>query len=121
MLIMILGILAQATASSAVNPPAPTTVSAQSEVDGPPAWCPNPKSTRYYPAKAARREVEGSVVLTCRVTDFRRFTDCVIEKEEPAGYGFGDAAQVMAQCLMKGDPGSDDRRTFPINFKLPRG
>jgi TonB family protein len=44
------------------------------------------------PPRAVAEKVTGEAVLKCAITAQGEFADCIVATEEPAGYGFGDAA-----------------------------
>lgn len=46
---------------------------------------------RYYPQRAQEREQQGRVQLLCEIQEDGSIT-CSIDSEEPAGWGFGEAA-----------------------------
>jgi protein TonB len=78
----------------------------------------------YYPDRAQRRGISGAVVLRCRVTDAFGMADCVVESEQPPGYGFGQAALKIATTAIL--PTKDKESVspgqvvhFPVRFKLP--
>lgn len=59
-------------------------------------------------ARAEEEEAPGVVQLTCQVGKKARLSRCVIVKEEPAGYGFGEAAAMPILRL-----GHVDAAKFP--------
>jgi protein TonB len=72
------------------TPPAPPII-----VD--PRWLQVPRDlARYYPARAAEAEVEGSATLDCLVEISGRL-DCSLVSETPPDWGFGRAAMRIAQ------------------------
>ena len=44
-----------------------------------------------YPERAADADIEGMAVINCQVGDDGGLTRCVVEQENPKGYGFGAA------------------------------
>ena len=80
---------------------------------------------RAYPAEAVKANVEGDVVLHCRVTAAGQLADCGVLRETPQGAGFGAAALSLTPLFEareqtpEGGPkrGSDIR--LPIRFRLP--
>jgi TonB family protein len=82
---------------------------------------------RYYPQKAVRAHIPGSVVLECKALASGVLTSCKVIAEVPAGYDFGDAGLKMT-CLFKMKP-TDPATTpaegrtvrVPLQFKLPDG
>jgi protein TonB len=83
------------------------------------APCPKAADIRYYPARAQRLSVEGKAIVACDVDVGGHLSQCTVISEEPANYGFGEAATVMAHCLMKMHDGHPGRTTVPLQFKLP--
>jgi len=70
-----------------------------------------------YPPRAANAEVEGSVTINCEVGPDYRLTRCVIERESPIGYGFGEATVFLflKYAQVKSDhraPGEWQRFTY---------
>lgn len=51
----------------------------------------------YYPDLAARNHIGGRVSLNCVVGENLALDDCRLQSETPTGYGFGDAALLMAR------------------------
>ncbi|MBW8815351.1 MAG: TonB family protein [Caulobacterales bacterium] len=84
-----------------------------------PFKCPVWSGTLYYPERAAWKRVEGQAVVNCAVSSSGRLSDCRVLNETPGGWGFGQAAVVMAQCLMQGEHQPAGRADVPITFKLP--
>lgn len=61
-----------------------------------PTWVERPRDlARYYPDRARLRGVEGEALLDCRVDVFGALA-CRVERETPAGWGFGEAALRIA-------------------------
>ena len=46
---------------------------------------------KFYPARAVATKTEGDVAATCAVTMGGSLTQCVIDSENPEGFGFGKA------------------------------
>lgn len=84
-----------------------------------PFKCPTWSGTLYYPELAAWKRIEGEAVVNCAVSAKGRLSDCHTVAETPPGWGFGDAAVITAQCLLKGEPQSAGRADVPITFTLP--
>lgn len=77
----------------------------------------------YYPLIAQRSNVEGHTVVECRLIANGLTTACKLVAEDPAGFGFGDAALKIAasfQFDMKAAPAGVQWVRFPIWFSLPR-
>lgn len=61
-----------------------------------PHWLQVPRDLgRYYPRRAITRDVEGVVMLDCRVAIDGRL-QCSVASESPTGWGFGEAALRIA-------------------------
>jgi len=80
--------------------------------------------SRYYPDRAQRQNVDGTVRVQCRLSSDGVLGDCIVLSETPTGYGFGEAAlNVAARFQMR--PGTRDGRPvssqviIPISFSLP--
>lgn len=86
--------------------------------------CPTDSNYRYYPAWAAARRVTGMVVVNCIVSASGKLEQCIVVKEEPPSYGFGQVAVTVAECLMKAKPGTpvdqSGRADIPVGFKFRR-
>jgi TonB family protein len=64
-----------------------------------PDWVAKPTGwhfQRYYPPAAMRRGIGGAALIRCEVNTEGRLERCVVRKELPPGYGFGQAALAMA-------------------------
>jgi hypothetical protein len=79
---------------------------------------------RYYPRDAMARNIDGRAVLYCEILPSRRLA-CVVGEESPVGYGFGEAAQRIAQDFVLsesafGRPGYSvgERIRVPISFQI---
>jgi protein TonB len=79
--------------------------------------------SRFYPARALERNMEGRVQLRCVVSADGRIT-CTVISEDPSGWGFGQAAlQIshsfrMAAQTADGRPTSGGQVTVPLTFRL---
>lgn len=75
-----------------------------------------------YPPRAWAAHVAGFALIACKVTVEGDAADCVVEKEDPAGYGFGQAAiEVLKRCKFhpatrNGLPVEQAVIRVPINF-----
>jgi len=103
-------------------PPAPPTPSVITN----PQWVERPSGRdfeRYYPNRALERGQEGSVTLSCVVAADGRIA-CTVSREDPTGWGFGEAALRisrhfrMAPATRDGVPTSGGRVNVPIRFNL---
>lgn len=78
--------------------------------------------TENYPAAAARRSVEGRVVLDCLIGADLAIR-CRATSETPTGYGFAAAALRVAQkyrsapTMEDGRPAAGERTSIAISFK----
>lgn len=81
--------------------------------------------SRVYPKLAVSFDVEGSAVISCKVTDLGQLVACTADREAPSGFGFGPAALALAPAFrmkpmqVDGRPTSDGTVRIPITFKLP--
>lgn len=74
-------------------PPAPRVITR-------PDWARKPTGdqlAQYYPERAQRLEKSGSATIQCTVTAKGSVTGCSVLSEDPADYGFGDAALKLAR------------------------
>lgn len=84
-----------------------------------------PGPAAFYPPPARADRVEGRARISCTVTAEGRLTNCAVISEEPAGYGFGDAALRMSKGFKMKPTANGDRSfagakiTVPFAFKLP--
>lgn len=51
----------------------------------------------YYPERASADGIRGGAVIDCRVQEGGKLAECKAAAEKPAGYGFPDAALIMAR------------------------
>ena len=114
-----------ATSATASADPANVTQppSAVSNVD----WMRKPTGEdieRAYPERALSEKVAGRVVIECVVNARGRLDGCHLFSEEPATYGFGDAALSLSRFYVMRTTTSDGLPTegrgvrIPINFRL---
>ena len=81
----------------------------------------------YYPDRAQREGLNGRAVIDCTVTDDGHLDNCTAISEEPANYGFGDAALKLAHLfkmkpqMANGAPVGGARIKVPIRFVAPAG
>ena len=69
-----------------------------------------------YPARARAANVSGAVMLTCEVGRDNRPRDCSALKETPGNYGFGVAAQRLAETMVVDTPMQGRNIFIPVNF-----
>lgn len=92
-----------------------------------PDWLRKPSPGDVYanfPSKAVAKGKSGYAIIKCSVTVEGLLTACVIRKEAPEGYGFGEAALRMSDRF-KMQPKREDGRpisgalvTIPISFVI---
>lgn len=91
------------------------------------AAMPTPESVeKFYPNRAIAARQTGSAILDCRVGLDGVPTGCVVEREQPEGYGFGEAALKLSSSLrftpqtVDGVPVDGGPVRIPINFAIPK-
>jgi TonB family protein len=78
------------------------------------------------PPRAMRQGISGTTILFCSVDAKGRLVDCLVDREEHPGNGFGEAAlSLVGKFRMKpmkpdGTPVSGETVKFPIRFVAPR-
>ncbi len=102
------------------KPPAPRVISN-------PDWSARPNGddmARYYPDRAQRLEKSGTVVLQCLVTAKGGVSGCAVVSEDPADFGFGEAALKLSR-LFRMKPRTEDGQAvdgaivrIPIAFRI---
>jgi protein TonB len=110
-------------------PPVPSNPPARASVITKPDWARKPTGedmARYYPDRAQRMEVGGRATLSCTVTAKGSLESCSVQSENPADYGFGDAALKLSRLFrmkpktLDGAPVDGGQITIPIVFTVPR-
>jgi len=97
-------------------PPAPTISN--------PSWMQKPTADqlgRLYPRRAAARGIGGSAMLDCRVTATGTVNSCVVLREAPAGYGFGEAALASARYFKLNPRTVDGQAIEGAKVQIPMG
>lgn len=80
----------------------------------------------YNPPLARSENVNGRVLLRCRVLRSGRVTDCAVTGERPRGYGFGRAALQVSRLFLlqpptlNGEPDEARRVEIPVEFNNRR-
>ena len=112
-----------------VAPPAPPEPPRNPVIENP-SWDRKPSGddvARYYPDRALRREISGRATISCTVRANGTVTGCSVVSEDPADYGFGDAAiKLSSRFRMKpkradGTPVEGGTVRIPIVFRMPEG
>lgn len=108
---------------------APEMLDPDRRVIGKPQWTQLPSSGSVadgYPAAARAKGISGArVVLHCVVGTGGTVQDCQVTSEEPAEFGFGQAALALAPHFRlsvwteQGLPTVGGRVTLPIRYQLP--
>jgi TonB family protein len=96
----------------------------QGPINARPDWLrkPTPQEvSRYYPPDALRRHVTGSAHITCEVELAGQLSGCSVYSEDPAGYGFGNAALAMTPAFrmapaIVNNMAERSRITVPVAF-----
>lgn len=77
-----------------------------------------------YPAAALLDDLSGEATIACSADADGHPTDCSIESETPAGYGFGEAARTVVMrgridpSSLSGDDGSVFRVRIPFSVSV---
>lgn len=94
-----------------------------------PDWARKPTGddmARYYPDRAQRMEVNGRATISCTVNARGTLEGCSVTSENPADYGFGDAAMKLSRLFkmkpktLDGAPVDGGQISIPIVFQVPR-
>lgn len=94
-----------------------------------PHWIEKPgvaELLRYYPSEAMAAKAGGRATIDCTVAADGRLKDCTIAREDPAQYGFGEAALQMSRYFRMSAISQDGTATaegkvrIPIAFSPPR-
>jgi len=83
---------------------------------------------KLFPEEAIKAGYKvGRATVECAVAADGSLTGCATATEDPAGYGFGDAALVVASVMRmspwtkQGAPADGARIALPVKFELPAG
>ena len=94
-----------------------------------PAWVYSPYdawAVAFTPMDAARSTVAGEAGVLCKVIGSGALANCWLEREEPKGWGFGEAAlKLLTRARMKpqaanGEPVADRPIAITLKFKPDR-
>jgi protein TonB len=109
-------------------PPTPAPPKPHAAVIGNPDWLHKPDGddmAALYPDRAQRMNTGGHATISCTVTVAGTLTACSVVSEDPADYGFGEAALKLAH-LFKMKPKTEDGSpvggasvVVPIRFVVP--
>lgn len=89
-----------------------------------PTWMQKPTGdqlARLYPKRAATRGIGGSATLDCRVTVTGSVNACVVLRESPAGYGFGEAALASSRYFKLNPRTVDGQVIEGAKVQIPMG
>ncbi len=112
--LLVLGLTAAAGALAQPVEPAPPALG--------PAWTAAPTITdlkAVYPPQARQQHVEGTVILTCKVTATGDLQNCAVVKETPPGAGFGKAALALAPKYRMNPKAADGSSMEGAQVALP--
>jgi TonB family protein len=87
----------------------------------PPSWLRKPTASQLFdawPAVANAKRIEGRAELNCRVNVEGLAEDCKVVSEEPSGFGFGNAALLLAPTLLF-NPARNDSGPVPSHVNIP--
>ena len=91
-------------------------------VVGKPDWVEKPTGNDVrdlYPKAAEKAGVEGMVVISCRVRRDGGLRDCRVRKQDPAQYGFGEAALKMSRRFRMKTTDADGHPTAGAGVNIP--
>lgn len=109
------------TTTEAAPPPPPAPVPA---VIRNPSWVTRPTAAqlaRLYPDRAAERGVRGAVTMECRVAAQGSVNGCVVLRESPTGYGFGEAALASTRYFRLNPRTIDGQAIEGARVHIPMG
>jgi TonB family protein len=106
-----------------------TMLDPERRVVGKPSWARLPTGGEVaagYPSAAAKAGVRSArVLIRCEVAHQGRLSQCAVQSEEPAGYGFATSALTLAGSFQvkpwtdEGLPMVGAQIRVPIRFQLP--
>lgn len=71
----------------------------------------------FYPPAAFNADQDGYAVVSCRIGEGRKLTDCVVVEEGPVGWGFGEAAvRMQTDVIVPGHAPADAPTVINIPF-----
>lgn len=103
-------------------PPAPPPAPPRAPTITNPKWLSRPTAEqldRLYPSRAQRMEKTGTAILNCEVTTAGLMDKCQIASEDPADFGFGEAALRAARYFKISPPMSDGRPIEGAKIRIP--
>ncbi|HEY8616275.1 energy transducer TonB [Phenylobacterium sp.] len=72
----------------------------------------------HFPQQALEAGVEGGALVACEVAGDGRLRKCAVEREDPPGYGLGEAA-LKATPFFQARPGAAGAKVrLPIGFRI---
>jgi protein TonB len=89
-----------------------------------PSWLTKPTAAqldRLYPRRAAVRGISGAATLECRVNAQGGVSGCMVIRELPAGFGFGDAALASTRYFRLSPRTVDGQATEGAKVQIPMG
>jgi TonB family protein len=94
----------------------------QVDIIAAPHWVRRPTGAEFadvYPAQAQKHRVSGGAILSCDVRPDGHTGDCKVEKDGPAGWGFGQEALELAREFVMEPPPPTAPGAPPLVVKIP--